>query len=343
MSATASGAFRDGIRRVNAAPLVLAGVVLLTLIVALPLSIALRGMLAAHLGPSAAADAALEGANREWWQEFSAQASGLGLTFTPSIVGFAAVLENTSAIADNRPMAPMVAAATVAWLALWSFLSGGILDRYARQRATRSAGFFAACGTHFWRFVRLGIVVWLVYLALFGLVHGWIFDTAYARLTRDLSVERTAFALRLAGYLLFGAVLATAALLFDFARVRIVVEDRRSALAAITASGRFVTRHWRRVGGLFLLNLAAWLALAALYAALSPGAPGTDIHLWLGLGLGQAYIIGRHYLKLLVYASETSLFQGALAHAAYTAAPVLVWPESPAVETITNAEPGQAG
>jgi hypothetical protein len=340
---TAGGAFRDGIRRVNAAPLVLAGVVLLTLLVALPLSIALRGMLAAHLGPSAAAESVLEGANREWWQEFSSQASGLGLTFTPSILGFAAVLENTSAIADDRPMAPMVAAATVAWLVLWSFLSGGIIDRYARQRATRTAGFFAACGTHFWRFVRLGIVIWLVYLVFFGPVHGWIFDTAYARLTRDLPVERTAFALRLAGYVLFGAMLAAAGLLFDFARVRIVVEDRRSALAAITASGRFLARHWRRVGGLFLLNAGAWLALVGLYAALSPGGPGTDIPMWLGLGLGQAYVIGRHYLKLLVYASETSLFQGALAHAAYTAAPVLVWPESPAVETITNADPKQAG
>jgi hypothetical protein len=96
------------------------------------------------------------------------------------------------------------------------------------------------------------------------------------------------------------------------------------------------------VAGLFLLNALAWLAVVAAYAALSPGAPRTDMDLWLVLGAGQAYIVGRHYLKLLVYASETSLFQGALAHAGYTAAPVLVWPDSPAVETITNAEPAGA-
>ena len=54
-------AFRDGIRRVNGAPMVLAGMFSATLLVALPLSYVLRGMIAAHLGPSLAADAAAAG------------------------------------------------------------------------------------------------------------------------------------------------------------------------------------------------------------------------------------------------------------------------------------------
>ena len=48
----AFGTFRDGISRVNAAPAVLAGVCVLTLLVALPLSLTLRGMLQSHLGSS---------------------------------------------------------------------------------------------------------------------------------------------------------------------------------------------------------------------------------------------------------------------------------------------------
>jgi hypothetical protein len=55
--------------------------------------------------------------------------------------------------------------------------------------------------------------------------------------------------------------------------------------------------------------------------------------------IGELYILARHYLKLLFYASQTALFQSALAHAGYTAAPAIVWPDSPAVEAITNAEP----
>jgi hypothetical protein len=336
---TAVGAFRDGIRRVNEAPAVLAGLVLLTLLLAVPLSLALSGMLEAHLGHSAAAEAAAERADYDWWEEFTAQASGLGTTFTPSVIGFAAVLENITGLLDNRPLATTIAGVTVAWLVFWSFLSGGVLDRYARRRPTRAHGFFAACGTHFWRFLRLGVVAWVVYVVLFGAVHEWLLVSGYGWMTRDVTVERTGFAIRLGAYVVFSALLASFSLLFDFARIRIVVEDRRSAVGAVLAGGRFIGRHLRRVAGLFLLNSVAFASLIGVYGVLASGAPRAGLQMWLMLALGQAYIIGRHYLKLLVYASETALFQGALAHAAYTAAPTVVWPDSPAVESITNAAP----
>jgi hypothetical protein len=342
LTVTTLGAFRDGIRRVNQAPLLVAGMVLVTLLIALPLSIALRGMLEAHLGASAAGEIAADRTNYEWWEEFTAQATGLGTTFTPSIIGFAAVMQNITGLVDNQPLAATIAGATVAWLVIWLFLSGGVLDRYARQRPTRTHGFFSACGVHFWRFLRLAVMAWFIYLALFGPIYAWIFDWGYPRVTRDLTAERSAFAVRTGAYVVFSALLASFALLLDFARIRIVVEDRRSAVGSLLAGVRFVARNRRRVLGLFLLNAIAYLLLIAAYGALSPGAPRTDMHMWLVLALGQAYIVGRHYLKLLVYASETSLFQGALAHATYTAAPTLVWPESPAVETITNAEPTAA-
>jgi hypothetical protein len=46
-------------------------------------------------------------------------------------------------------------------------------------------------------------------------------------------------------------------------------------------------------------------------------------------------------LKLWFYASEIAFFQSALAHAEYTAAPTVVWPDSPAVEAVINAEPAR--
>src|ERR687894_1382004 len=101
---TPYAALRDGLRCVNAAPAILAGVVLLTFLVALPLSIALRGMLEAHLGNSLAAESAVRGVNHNWWQEFSGQATALATTFVPSIIGFGAVLENLSSILDNAPL-----------------------------------------------------------------------------------------------------------------------------------------------------------------------------------------------------------------------------------------------
>ena len=69
------GAWRDGIRRVNRAPALLAGVWALTLLVSVPMAAAMRGMLAQHLGASLAADTAASGVNYDWMQEFSDQAA----------------------------------------------------------------------------------------------------------------------------------------------------------------------------------------------------------------------------------------------------------------------------
>jgi hypothetical protein len=129
--------------------------------------------------------------------------------------------------------------------------------------------------------------------------------------------------------------------IFDFARVRIVVEDRRSAIAAVAASVRFVGRNFSSVILLYVLNGAALAILLAAYAVVGRSAPRSGWQMWAVLISGEVYILARHYLKLLFYASGTALFQHALAHAEYTAAPTLVWPDSPAVESITNAE-GQA-
>jgi hypothetical protein len=333
--ASSSEAWRDGVRRVNGAPMVLLGMYGLTLLVALPLSLALRSLIAAHLGDSLFADAMASGTNYDWWQEFSAQASGLGTTFVPSIVGFGAVLNNLSALLDNLEMATAIAGATITWLVLWSFLSGGVLDRYARMRPTRAPGFFAACGTHFWRFLRLGVLALLVYWVIFALVHPWLFDDLYPWMTRDMTAERAAFAVRLVCYLVFIVVLVLSNLVLDYARIRIVVEDRRSAVGALVAGARFVRRHPEALR-LYLLNGACFVLLALAYALVAPGAP-SGLAIWIALVVGQVYILLRHYVKLLFYASQVSFFQSRLAHAAYTAAPPVVWPDSPAAESIGNA------
>ena len=336
MSAVA--AFREGIRRVNHAPMVVAGMFAVSLLVSMPLAYALQAMIAEHLGSSLAAESAATGTNYEWWREFSAQATGLGTTFVPSITGFGAVLDNLSSLLDRTPLAATIVGVTAAWMVLWSFLTGGIIDRFARARRTRSHGFFAACGMHFWRLVRLGVLAFIVYGLLFRYVHSWILDAGYGWLTRNMTVERTAFMVRVIGYAIFGALVLGVNIVFDYARIRIVVEDRRSAVGAVFGGARFVVRHFTGVLGLYGLNAVAFLVLVALYALVVPGAPRSGLQMWVVLALGELYIIGRHYVKLLFYASQTAFFQGALAHAAYTATPMPVWPDSPAAEMITNAD-----
>jgi hypothetical protein len=319
------------------APAIVAGVFVMTFLLALPLAYTVRGMLEAHLGQSLMAAEAADAVNYDWWQEFSSQTSGLGSTFTPTIIGFAATLDNISSVLDGRREIVPVIAALATYLTGWAFLAGAVIDRYARQRKTRAHGFFGAGGVYLFRFIRLAVVAGAVYWFLFSYVHGWLFDDWYADLTRNMDTERRAFAVRAMLYTLFGVLLFAVNLVFDYAKVRIVAEDRRSVLGGLAAAIRFIARNPGRTSALYALNALVFVLLIGVWALVSPGAGGAGMSIWFGFVAGQLYVLARLLLKLQFLASETALFQMRLAHAAYTAAPEPSWPESPAAETISPA------
>jgi len=323
-------AFLDGLMRVKRAPWLVIGLWLSTLLLALPLSLALHAMLGEHLGSSMAAQAAAEGLSFDWWNEFLAQTTGVGKTFVPAILGFAAILQNLSGVADaSGPPSPVVWV-VVAQLLLSTFLLGGLLDRLARDRAIGAGAFFAACGVYVFRFLRLSVVSIAVYAFLFITVHGWLFDRLYPRLITELTVERTAFFYRLGLYAVFGALVLFTNLVFDYAKVRAVVEDRRSMIGALSAGFRFVRRNPGATVGLYGVNSLAFVAVLFAYYFVAPGAAADA----LAFAIGQVFIVFRVIVRLQFAASQTALFQGRLAHAGYVARPVAKWPDSPAAEAI---------
>jgi hypothetical protein len=328
-------AWRDGIRRVNSAPAMLAGVFAVTLLVSVPMAVVMRGMLAQHLGDSLAADTAASGVNYDWMQEFADQASGIGVTFKPTIIGFGAVLDNFSAFIDDAERPMVVVGVASVYIVLWIFLAGGIIDRYARDRATRSVGFFASCGAFFFRFLRLAAIQWIVYALLFGVVHGWLFDRLYPRLTHEVSVERTAFLVRVLLYLVFGSLVAACSMVFDYAKVRAVVEDRRSMVSAVAQAIGFIQRNYAAALLLFLTNFAMFAAVVGVYAIAAPNSAGAGLPMWTAFVVGQAYVVARLWVKLVFWASETALFQSLLAHAGYVNRPDPTWPESPIADAIS--------
>ena len=323
---------RDGIGRVNRAPVIIGCVFVATLAAALPFSMIVRDALQAHLGSSMMAEQVAAGVNVQWWSEFTAQAGTLGATFQPGIIGFAAVLDNLSAFADGDTRPAPLLWLGAAYLLLWLFLSGGILDRYARARPTRSYEFFTACGVYFARFLRMAPFIALAYYALFAVVHPLLIERVFGELTRDVTVERTAFFIRLALYAVFGVLLATVSVVFDYAKVRAVVEDRRSMIGAIASGARFVRRNAAPVAALYVLTGCLFVALLGIYAIVAPGAASTGAGVWIGVAIGQLYLLARLWIRLVFFASETALFQSRLAHAGYIASAPVSRPEPPMVE-----------
>jgi hypothetical protein len=195
----------------------------------------------------------------------------------------------------------------LAYAALTTFLLGGFMDRLARNRATATFGFFGACGMHAFRFLRLGLLAAPLYSALLL----WLLP----RLPTTGRVNA----------LVVGALIFLVHLWFDYARVRLVVEDRRSAIGALSGGLRFVRR-----------NAAAAFALAAINAALAAATWWLAATFSVGLSAAlYAYLLARALLRLIFAASLIALFQGRLAHAGYTARPRATWPDSPAAEAIS--------
>lgn len=322
-------AFVEGLNRVKHAPLLTLGLWLSTIAVALPFAIMLQALIGDHLGASLAAQPAADGVNYDWWNEFLAQTSGVGLSFVPAILGFAAVMKNLSTVADATPLPAIVAIAVAMHLVVSVFLVGGALDRLARDRAINSAAFFAACGVYFLRFLRLGVIAGLAYWVLFVPYHQFLFDEAYPVLIENVTVERTAFGYRLGLYALFLVPLLLVNLVVDYAKVRAVVEDRRSMLGALAAGWRFVRRNPGATLGLYALNALLFLAVIALYFLMAPSAANPA-----AFAIGQLYIVLRVIVRLQFMASQVALFQDRLAHAGYVARPVPRWPDSPAAEAL---------
>src|SRR5215470_4082924 len=184
----AFAAWRDGIRRVASAPGVVVAAWVATTLVSFPFAVAVRTDITRSLGSSMAADAAARGMNYEWMEEFGAHSSGLASTFRPTIVGFAAVLDNLSAFFDNVKRPPAVAAAAGIYLLCWAFLSGGVIERYASDHTMRTGTFASACGTFFFRFVRFAIVTAVIY-GVAGALHRWMFDVIYPRAVVGVDAE----------------------------------------------------------------------------------------------------------------------------------------------------------
>jgi hypothetical protein len=328
--------WRNGFRCVAAAPAVIGGVYIITLLAALPLATALAFGISEHLGSSLAANEVADSVNYDWWQEFASQGSPVSLnsTFTPSILGFATTLDSVSGLLDARPIVPAIGLALAFYVLAWMFLQGAILDRYARGRRMGAYGFFAASGTFFFRFLRLGIVAAAAYWFLFAYVHQWLFARWYVNVTRDIAVERTAFYWRVLMYAIFTALLALTTIVFDYAKVRAVVEDRRSMAGALFAGARFISRNPSRVAGLYLANTMLLLIVVGMWALVDPGAGGSGASLWAGVAVSQCYIVARLIVKLQFLASETALFQRSLAHWGYTAATEAVRSKPAIVETL---------
>ncbi|HVP90963.1 MAG TPA: hypothetical protein VMS75_07070 [Terriglobales bacterium] len=191
------------------------------------------------------------------------------------------------------------------------FLNGGVIGRLLdREGRTTFQTFFADCGRHFGRFVRLFLVSVVFYALAFGTVLG-LFSMVTARAAERARTEWTPLGLSWARTLIALLLLSLLHMVFDYARIFVVAEDERRVLRALGKALAFLGRRFFRAWALYLLVGAGLVAGAALYFAAAGLIPGSGLA-WLGLGLvwGQAFVVFRFWTKMVFFSAQAEYALG---------------------------------
>ena len=312
-----------GLGDVLRAPLLIVMAVAAMLIIAVPFAVVLGLRVQQSLShQQPVAQGAVE-IDADWWHEFVEHAVGIAATFTPSIIGFAAPLDNLSSLLDgtSRPLMLMVpiGVAIVAWAFIW----GAALERFAHGPGT---GLWRAGSRTLLPYMAISVLASGVVLLLYYTLHPLLLDALADRLQMAARDERSAFVLRVALYVVYGSLLIATSILADYARVRLALSPRVSILNAIAESLRFIRAHSGPVLGLYLATGALFVLLLTAYAAVEI-AGDVQVGGWRGIAIAQSYIVARLVIRLTFGASELRLYR-ALAAAQGTSS-AFVMPGSP--------------
>jgi len=197
---------------------------------------------------------------------------------------------------------------TVLYGIVWIFFAGGFIGVYARNQQGALSEFLSEGVRYFGPFLRLSLFSILIYFLLFSVVIDPI-TNLIAPWTERESSELTPFILYMMRNLAVAALLALLTMGTDYAKIRIVVDDRSSALLAFFAGLWFGLRQFPRTGGLYVLLSFTGFVLIGLYAVVESQIPQTGYFSILVIFLfQQIYMVMRLTLKAGFYAAQTSIY-----------------------------------
>jgi hypothetical protein len=196
------------------------------------------------------------------------------------------------------------------YVLLSTFLAGGAVTVFASPEGRYRPGlFYEGCGRNFGRLFRL----LLVSLVVYGLVLAA--NAGLATLSRRVwgqgMEERP---LVIFGWFRTGVtilLLLVVNMIFDYAKIGVVVEDQQRASRAAMRSTGLVFRNFGRAGTTYGMVALAVVLLAVVGGALTGILPRNEA-VWMGLllVLQQALILGRIGIKLLFFASQLEMYRG---------------------------------
>lgn len=194
---------------------------------------------------------------------------------------------------------------------LYTFLNGGIIAYFVGQKSPPFlVSFLQNCGKYWGRFLRLFLLSGLsLVVLLFPLMK--LINTIARAITKNSSNEGYIIWTRLTGYLLIYLAFLWLAMVFDYAKIRLIIDGSKKSFRAVLKSFGFVFRNfWQTVRIYFSLVILGWiLFLVYVFIVLNAPAPLSAPVFWLIVIFQQLYLMSRLWIKLSIYSSQVSLFK----------------------------------
>lgn len=190
-----------------------------------------------------------------------------------------------------------------------TFLAGAFVGMFSKDYQSTFTEFLMEGAKYFGRFFRLALVSLIVYLILLV----FIFDPiaqGIPRWTEFEPSEMTPFLYYMIKNGLLVIMFGLIMMCMDYAKVRIVVDERASAILAFLAGVRFAFRHFTQTAPLYLLLSGIGMGFIVVYALLQSLIPETGYWTILIVFIfGQCYMLARVWLRATYYASQTILYK----------------------------------
>ncbi len=280
----------------------------LSLILAVPMYHSLKE----SVGDSLVGEQMAKGFDMLWWEEYRDQSDSLEKTFTPSIIGKGAILNNLEGLIlmTFSELPPVILIIGLIYIIFHTFLAGGILSVFNESEPKFSLQrFFGDSGFYFFRFFLVMLVSWVLFFGVLGTLHRW-FGAIRNSVAQSSFSEIPPFTLGLFFSMLILFLLLLVQMLFDYTRIQIVVEKRTNILKAVREGIRFVFRHPGSSLGVFYLLALVHTGVTLVYILFKSLIPQTtSLGVLAAFLIQQVFIFAIIWIRCWLYASELELYK----------------------------------
>jgi hypothetical protein len=203
----------------------------------------------------------------------------------------------------------LIAVTGFIYLLMNTFFAGGIIEVFAVDYGHFTMRrFWAGCGAYFWRFFRLMLISFFFYggVVFIYLVMRGMINTAEAQAT---SYESLLYK-RWGSLVMLIVMLGFVNMVFDYAKIRTVVDDSRSMFRETFRALGFSLRHLFSVSALFLVIAAIGMGLFLLLAWLRDSIDQSSVIMVIAaILLGQTAIAARMWTRVTFFAAALDFYR----------------------------------